>query len=342
MALNKPIRQQRDASGFDSPLGRAERRPCVLDLWATSVGRNEMAANALGRLLLAQPALVNDLHDLPTAAKHLGRMLKERLAGSPGAGSSGAGSRGAGSSAASWLVAAALVLEADGRRSEALALCSDALPALLKAGAVDPFCIAMLEPFLRRPGVQDGQAFKLFLQLRSASLIAQQHAGSDTELRGLGLDAFVAGRLDEAERIYRHLIARDFEPGGTRCHLARVLIAAGREREAAALARQAWDYRDREPLYIRARMLYLQALLAALAGENPQAPLSALKEFTARPAVRMDWTMVPVLERVAPRLSAELRELFSALLATLSSGGLPQLEALPAWRRIPCAQTGEI
>jgi len=328
--MSKAFPQTQEASGRRASPGRGAVRPSVLDLWATLVGRDEACANALGQLLLARPGLVNELNDLSTAADHLHRRLVEELAHEGRTGSS----------AGSWLAATTLMLECADRRAEALALCSEVMPRLIETCSADPSSLHLIERFLRKSGVQDAQSTALFLQLRSACMMAGDQPGGSSELRGMALDAFVAGRTAEAERIYRHLIAHGFEPGGTRAHLARVLIATGREPEAAPIVREAWDYRDQEPTYISGRILFLQALLAILAGEDASTPLSRLKGIIGHPAIAMDWTMTPVLVQVAPRLSEEQRELFSALLDVLSSShGLTQLEALPAWRRV-VAPTG--
>lgn len=330
--MSKAVHQNREASnGFRTAPAAGAVPPSVLDLWPTLPGRDDACADALGRLLLAQPKLVNELHDLSTAAHHLRQGLTDALADEGGTGSP----------AGLWLAATTHVLESAGRRAEALRLCREVMPSLIATCSADPASLRLIERFLRKPGVTDPQSLALFLQLRSACLMAREQPGGDADLRGMALDAFITGRLEDAERIYRHLMARGFEPGGSRAHLARALIAMGREPEAAAIVREAWDYRDQEPIYVAGRIAFLQALLTALAGADASPPLRRLKGIIGHSDIAMDWTMAPVFERVAPRLADEQRELFSTLLDVLSSSrDGEELDALPAWRRIDEAQIG--
>jgi hypothetical protein len=283
---------------------------CVLDLWEQGVDRRDLCATALARLVVAQPERVTTFADPAIVESSLRAALKQELASRKSL------------NAAFWFSAIVQFLEFNGCTDKTAAVYREVLDYLKSArGAEHAETHALaeeLDRFLRRMG-REKEAFLIRHELGIGPLMAGKDAGSLLALRGAAYDAFEAGCFAEAEAIYRHLLARDFEPGGTHCHLARALLALGRDADATAEVNSAWECRSDTDQYVIVRILFLKALLATLAGEDDQSPLEMLKETLLRnPGARQAWLIAPVLNRLQPRLTPQSHAFFTRMAQAVS------------------------
>ena len=311
-----------------SPPTNAGAGPCVLDMWEAISG-HQACSLSVARLLLAQPGLVETLCDLNAAEELLRSLIRDALA-------QGALQQ---PHLGQWFQGLAKVLSLAGRTAELDELCRDAIAmieTMQKSSRRDAITVYdQLAPLFRECGrLEEAQALRHLLQ--TEDLLTRRDESSLFQLRGVAFDAFTAGDYATAERIYRHLVAgNDFEPANSRCHLARVLVATGQDAEAREQAQCAWGFRAGAEPYVVGRIIYLQALMTVLAGENPTVYLSELKTLLMNGSAHNDWTMAPVLRAVEGRLRPEANRLFAALVGALGSRSrMAQLEALPEWQAI--------
>jgi proteasome accessory factor A len=156
-----------------------------------------------------------------------------------------------------------------------------------------------------------------------------------TNFRSNALELFQAGRFDEAETIYRHLLEQQFEYPSTFCHLARLYLHTGRDTEAREAVDRAWLFRREAPRYVIARIHYLNVLLAMLAGEDWTPELLKFKAELADASVYMEWIMASLLEYLRLRLGEEKYALMSAAVAAINNQSqLSLLEANPLWQTV--------
>jgi tetratricopeptide (TPR) repeat protein len=221
------------------------------------------------------------------------------------------------SKSAFWVSAVAQFLEFKGRSSEAAAVYRQALDSLKAAHGPDhpktKIVAEELARFLHRLGKKD-EASLVRHELQVEHLLTRSDPGSLLALREVAYGAFSSGCFVQAEVCYRHLLAHNFEPPGTHCHLARVLIALGRDADAAAEVGRAWECRPEDEPYIILRILFFKALLATLAARDAQAPLTMLKQLLRdHPTATHPWRIAPVLERIRPRLTPPSHAFFTQL-----------------------------
>lgn len=169
-------------------------------------------------------------------------------------------------------------------------------------------------------------------------LFEKRDVGSLLSLRSLARDLYEKACLNEAADIYRRLIKEQFEPPGSRSHLARVLLAMpdrDNREEAKIVLGQAWELRDSAPEYVRPRILYWIILLNFLDGRDNAVAIGKLKNI-----LRADnsdafhrYIVFPVLERWKASLSEETHQFLTVLGSILgSSSNLPAIQAFRDWR----------
>ena len=155
------------------------------------------------------------------------------------------------------------------------------------------------------------------------------------QLRAQALELFQAGRHDEAEAIYLCLLEKQFEYSSTLCHLARIYLRTGRIAEAREAVDRAWLFRDEAPVYVLARIHYLNGLLAMLEGEDWVPDLLKLKDRITDYAVHMQWIMQPVLDHLKLHLGEEKYAFMSAVVAVINHRSqLLVLLANPLWQAL--------
>jgi hypothetical protein len=303
-----------EKSKITAPQPQSFPSNCVLDLWEQGIERYAHCAAAVARLIVAEPALVSGFADPAAVESALRAALSQNLTG------------GKISSPAFWFSATAQFMVLTARPSDAVAIYRQGLDHLKTAcghnHAETHILADEMERLLRRLGREE-EACAIGHELRVKPLMAQDDEGSLLALRGNAYDAFAAGRYAEAEAIYRHLLARNFEPAGTHCHLARVLLALGRDTDATEEVIRAWDAYSGDETYIVVRILYLKALLAALGGENVSGPLTAIEQnLLNQPETRRTWLIEPILERVQSRLTPKTYAQFARLSRIISGGAM--------------------
>ncbi len=291
-------------------LSQPSTPPCVLDAVDQCDSGDEICLRAIGLLLLSQPELVGRIDSLAAAEPYLRqRVDADRLSGT-----------GDVSGTLVCLLAISQLLNKTGRTQEAEACYQQAIDTIV-ACSVDADQMAVLADelcdLLQKAGQED-KARAVNRRLQVQSLMARADGEGLLSLRNLAFDAFRTGRYAEAERIYRRLLAHNFELAGTWCHLARVLLLTQREAEAVEAVASAWPHRADAVPYVLVRIHYLRALLATLAGQDAAGHLSDLTESLRTPASHCTWLMTPVLDALRPRLTAESHAFFTRLADTLS------------------------
>jgi hypothetical protein len=305
--------QDNPQSQSDRPSGATSAS--VLDLWENGMDMRDSCAAAVGRLIVAQPERASTFADPAILESALRSALAEELADTNPEPSS------------TWLPAIAEFLDLQGRVQEAVDIYREALNRVKVAcgceGSETRAVAAGIDRLLRRLGREE-EARAIARELRLEPLMGRRDHDSLLALRDAAFSALAAGSLPEAETIYRYLLTQNFEPSGTHCHLARVLLAGGQDADATAAISAAWECRNSSvESYIVARILFLQALLATLAGQDAQSPLTTLKDLLLHdPAARHSWLIAPVLSRVQTRLTPRSHEFFVSLAQEMSGGSV--------------------
>ncbi len=153
-------------------------------------------------------------------------------------------------------------------------------------------------------------------------------------LRQLALECYREGDFTHAEQLLRKVLERGFEVPGTHCHLARVLLLMGRDRDAGSEVAAGWEHRAEGSPYIPQRILYFQLLFALLDGADSGALLRELRRELARPEAFQEWDIERMLQHVKPRLAAHAFDFLHALAAAINDrAAMAKLEAFPEWRQ---------
>ncbi len=151
-------------------------------------------------------------------------------------------------------------------------------------------------------------------------------------------DCFVAGDYAEAESLLRGCLQEQFEVPGTHCHLARVLVMAGRELEARVEIERAWEARSEGPAYVRARILFFQCLFAMLDRTDFSDYVRQIKTVLSEGCAHWGWTIEPVIQLLRGRLCrADYR--FACALAEALCGDerMRRLNRFAEWRNAAVA-----
>jgi hypothetical protein len=116
------------------------------------------------------------------------------------------------------------------------------------------------------------------------------------------------------------------------CHLARVLLMTGREAEAREQIAAAWVIHEDAPTYVVARMIFFQLVFAMLDGAELNgaeiaAIVARIRAALSEPAAHLDWTILPMLDHLRPRLGEANYQFLRAL-----AEALPDLDEFPLWR----------
>ena len=156
---------------------------------------------------------------------------------------------------------------------------------------------------------------------------------SPLSLRQLALLFYVNGQYLKAEELLRKVLKFDFEVAGNLCHLTRVLILTGREKEGREAIARAWNERAKASDYIIPRVLWFQILFALLDNQNPAREIGLLKTALNNEAAYAEWKMNPVLDYLITRLSPENNAFLSKLISAFSNPNLrTDLELFEIWR----------
>lgn len=313
----------------DEPLeamgtGAAAARPTpasAVDLWRLRIDRSDAVARAVAAIFSRTPDCLQNGDDLEGIEEYLRRVL-DGLGWLDGR-------------RASTLAALAALAEMRGNIDVALADLRQAWdiqrqrlgPTHLETEAA----AERLARLLDQAGRGD-EAGTLRQALDLDRLLRQP--GNAVTLRSKALERFLDGRYNDAERIYTSLLQQGFQLASTHCHLARVYLRTGREQEAARQAALAWEHRAGAPAYIVPRILFFRLVARMLEGKDYGELLRQIERALRAPGAFESWSMQPVVDHLASRLTAEQRTLLTALVGALGDHKLLRnLAELPSWQQ---------
>ena len=138
-------------------------------------------------------------------------------------------------------------------------------------------------------------------------------------LRISAFEHFEKNQFTEAEKIYRQMIALDFDLPGTYCHLARVQLMTGQTDEAEKSVTRAWELKDKAAGYVVPRIIFLQILLLMLKEQDFSFWIKEITEELRKPHSVLDWHIQPLLENIMPRLTQKNYQVLSTLAEFLQS-----------------------
>jgi tetratricopeptide (TPR) repeat protein len=136
-------------------------------------------------------------------------------------------------------------------------------------------------------------------------------------LRSKALDMLENKQYTEAEKIYRQMIELDFELPGTLCHLARVQLLSGQEKEAEKSVRKAWDRRSKALKYVVPRIIFFKIIFSMIRNQNPSLWLNRMKKELQNQDSCLEWHIQPLLESFKSRLSPENHQVLVTLTESL-------------------------
>lgn len=319
-----------DEDSIESVLyGSADKAPTpanVIEMCEREDALSEETAFALAAVLASHPEMAQRIGKL----QELERLLRQPLEAARADGDYGE------LKTAGRLVALANLLQATGRECESEALYRHALEIQRKElGPRHEATLRTLECLagtLERQGKRDEAPanrirYAIEYQLRKGD------EASLLNLRGIALELYRAGQYSIAEEIYRRLLERRFQPAGTCCHLARVLIMCDREKEARSELSSGWRLRAGALPYVAPRILFFQIAFALLDKDDPRIYLERMRHMLKQANAHQPWTMGPIIAHLRSRLSPDKIDLLKALAAALSDRKeLPMLDQLEVWR----------
>jgi tetratricopeptide (TPR) repeat protein len=138
-------------------------------------------------------------------------------------------------------------------------------------------------------------------------------------LRSKALDMLEKKQYTEAEKIYRQMIELGFELPGTLCHLARVQLLSGQEKEAEKSVRKAWDQRSKALKYVVPRIIFFKILFLMIRNRDYSLWVSKMGKELQNPDSLMEWLINPLLESFKSRLSPENHQVLVTLAESLQN-----------------------
>jgi proteasome accessory factor A len=202
----------------------------------------------------------------------------------------------------------------------------------------DPFASQESWSTLRREDTSDARRLRRLAELFAAESDSGNAAQDPYERRQDAADRILSGDFAGAEAIVRHLLAERFMMPSSLCHLARVLLMTGREAEAREQIAAAWAIHEEAPTYVVARMIFFQCVFAMLDGADLNeagiaAIVARIRAALCESAAHLDWTILPMLDHLRPRLGDTNYTFLKALAEALSdASALPDLDEFPQWR----------
>ncbi|MGA3372081.1 MAG: proteasome accessory factor PafA2 family protein [Terracidiphilus sp.] len=190
----------------------------------------------------------------------------------------------------------------------------------------------------RRDDTSDARRLRGLADLIAAEANSRQPGSDPYERRQDAADRILTGDFAGAETIIRGLLAEQFMMPSSLCHLARVLLMTGREAEAREQIAAAWAIHEDVSTYVVARMIFFQLVFAMLDGAELTGPeiaavVARIRAALSEPAAHLDWTILPMLDHLRPRLGEANYTLLKVLAEALSdASALPNLDDFPVWR----------
>ena len=137
-------------------------------------------------------------------------------------------------------------------------------------------------------------------------------------LRSLALEQYSQGDYATARITLLELLKKGFEVQSTYIHLVRVSLMLGEINEAKQYLSHAWEGIEGSKPYVKARLLWFEIAFALLEGQPFTSHISSLQETLAMDGVFVEWSMQPVLDYLAGKLSEEDTAFLTSLVAVLS------------------------
>jgi hypothetical protein len=118
----------------------------------------------------------------------------------------------------------------------------------------------------------------------------------------------------------------------THCHMARVLLMTNREAQAREHIAQAWAIRNQASRYVVPRILFFQCIFAIFDGTAIGGIVGQIRAALHGEDAHLDWTILPMLDHLRPRLGEANYEFLKALAHALSdSSAMRRLDEFPQW-----------
>jgi len=115
------------------------------------------------------------------------------------------------------------------------------------------------------------------------------------------------------------MIELGFELPGTLCHLARVQLLSGQEKEAEKSVRKAWDQRSKALKYVVPRIIFFKILFLMIRNRDYSLWVSKMGKELQNPDSLMEWLINPLLESFKSRLSPENHQVLVTLAESLQN-----------------------
>ncbi|MGD0786796.1 MAG: proteasome accessory factor PafA2 family protein [Terracidiphilus sp.] len=145
-------------------------------------------------------------------------------------------------------------------------------------------------------------------------------------------DRILSGDYAGAEVLLRGLLAETFMLPSTHCHMARVLLMTNREAQAREHIAQAWAIRNQASRYVVPRILFFQCIFAIFDGTAIGGIVGQIRAALHGEDAHLDWTILPMLDHLRPRLGEANYEFLKALAHALSdSSAMRRLDEFPQW-----------
>ena len=131
-------------------------------------------------------------------------------------------------------------------------------------------------------------------------------------------EQYQRGNYNAAKTTLLELLQTGFEIQSTYIHLVRVCLMLGEITEAKQYLCLAWENIESSKPYVKARLLWFEIAFALLECLPCSSHLIILRETLALDGVFVEWSMQPVLDYLAGKLSAEDTAFLTSLVAALS------------------------
>ncbi len=170
-----------------------------------------------------------------------------------------------------------------------------------------------------------------FFHIESDPEFAARQSGLSR--RQAALHGYLSGDYGAAVAILLGLLQEDFELPSTLCHLARALMMMDREGEARERITQAQAILAQADAYMVPRILFFHCLFTMFDGAGITHIVRDIQLALGVPGADHDWTILPMLDHLRPRLGETNYQFLKALGEALSdAAALPRLSAFAQWR----------
>jgi tetratricopeptide (TPR) repeat protein len=152
-------------------------------------------------------------------------------------------------------------------------------------------------------------------------------------LRNIAARRFETGDFQITEHLLNHLLNIEFDLSSTYIHLARLFLITDRLLNCNEFISKGWDMKSKAKSYVLARLLWFKITLALIENKTIENYLSQLNALLLKDEVFKEWTMLPVLDHIKPKLTEHQYALLTALVDAMSDKqNLAKLNDFEVWR----------